>query len=184
MKIKFTLAVFILLSAVVATSCGFRVLKGSGAPALNSSGYKKYNNISEIYIKPFKNLTYKSGAGVYFSNNIVNYLNVYTDMFTANKSNALYYLTGKITSIQNNVTSYTGVAAAVDYMITVTVAVNLYKANGSIVFRHVSFSSSASYYNYINPLIAHKQEKTAIETASKRIARKISLYIESKRLTS
>jgi hypothetical protein len=60
----------------------------------------------------------------------------------------------------------------------------MYKADGKIIFRDVNFSSDATYYNYINPLVAHKQEKIAVETVSKRIARKIVIYIESKRLTS
>jgi len=178
MKNKLILFIFILIAAGFSTSCGFRILSGQ------ESSVKKYNNISQIYIKPFKNLTYKSGAGVYFSNNIANYLNVQSDMFTSDKNNALYYLTGKITSIQNSVMSYTGVAAAVDYMITVNVTVSMYGVDGKIIFRNAGFSSGATYYNYINPLIAHKQEKMAIETASKRIARKIVIYIETKKITS
>ncbi len=186
MKNKLILFLFILFTAGLSTACGFRILTGKDGSvvAAGKYKYKKFNNISQIYIKPFKNLTYKSGTGVYFSNNISNYLNVQTDMFTANKGNALYYLTGKITSIQNSVMSYTGVAAAVDYMITVNVTVSMYKTNGKIIFSNVGFSSSATYYNYINPLVAHKQEKMAIETVSKRIARKIVIYIESKKLTS
>ena len=187
MKNKLILLIFILFAAVTVSSCGFRILNGKeGRVIAASEKYKnkKYNNISQIYIKPFKNLTYKSGAGVYFSNNIANYLNVQTDMFTSNKNNALYYLTGKITSISNSVMSYTGVAAAVNYMITVNVTVSMYKTNGKIIFENIGFSSGATYYNYINPLVAHKQEKMAIETASKRIARKIVIYIESKKLTS
>jgi outer membrane lipopolysaccharide assembly protein LptE/RlpB len=184
MKNKLVLLLFILFAAASASACGFRILNGGAGSAAFTGKHEKFNNISQIYIKPFKNLTYKSGAGVYFSDNIANYLNVQTDMFTANKSNALYYLTGKITSIQNSVMSYTGVAAAVDYMITVTVTVSMYKTDGKIIFRNTGFSSYATYYNYINPLVAHKQEKMAIETASKRIARKIVIYIESKKLTS
>ncbi|MHB8231388.1 MAG: LPS assembly lipoprotein LptE [bacterium] len=184
MKNKLMLIVFIILAAGGASSCGFRILNGKDGSAAASVKYKKFNNISQIYIKPFKNLTYKSGAGVYFSNNVANYLNVQTDMFTANKSNAMYYLTGKIILMRNNVMSYTGVAAAVDYMITVTVTVSMYKTDGKIIFRNINFSSDATYYNYINPLVAHKQEKMAIETVSKRIARKIVIYIESKKLTS
>ncbi|MHB1660625.1 MAG: LPS assembly lipoprotein LptE [bacterium] len=184
MKKKFALLIFIILAACLTSSCGFRILNGKDGSDITYGKYKKFNNISRIYIKPFKNLTYKSGAGVYFSNNVANYLNVQTDMFTANKNNALYYLTGKIISIQNSVMSYTGVAAAVDYMITVSVSVSMYKADGKIIFKNVNFSSDATYYNYINPLIAHKQEKTAVETVSKRIARKIIIYMESKRLTS
>ena len=178
MKNKLILFVFILFATGLSTACGFRILTGK------EGSVKKYNDISQIYIKPFKNLTYKSGAGVYFSNNIANYLNVQSDMFTSNKNDALYYLTGKITSIQNSVMSYTGVAAAVDYMLTVKVTVSMYGTNGKIIFRNVAFSSGATYYNYVNPLTAHKQEKMAIETASKRIARKIVIYIETKKLTS
>ena len=80
--------------------------------------------------------------------------------------------------------SYTGVAAAVDYYITVNVTVSMYNTGGKIIFRNVNFSSSTTYYNYINPLVAHKQEKEAIIRASRRIARKIVIYIESKKLTS
>lgn len=184
MKNKIGLLVCIILVAGLISSCGFRILHGKDDSGIAYGKFKKFNNISQIYIKPFKNLTYKSGIGVYFSNNLANYLNFRTDMFTANKSGAMYYLTGKIISIQNNVMSYTGVAAAVDYMITVTVTVSMYKTDGKIIFRNVNFASEATYYNYINPLVAHKQEKTAIETVSKRIARKIVIYIESKRLTS
>lgn len=182
MKNKFALFIIIVFVPVLASSCGFRML-GKNKNAINIHGkHKKYNNISQIYIEPFKNLTYKSGLGVYFSNNIVNYLNTSTDMFTANKKGARFYLKGKILQIQNNVMSYTGVAAAVDYMITATVTVSLYKSTGKIIFRNIHFSSNAFYYNYINPLIAHKQEKKALETVSRRVARKIAIFIESKKL--
>jgi outer membrane lipopolysaccharide assembly protein LptE/RlpB len=183
---KLILAIIILLSTGLSSACGFRILNGKESLAAAADVQyknKKYSNISQIYLKPFKNLTYKSGEGVYFSDSISNYLNEQTYMFTSNKSNALYYLTGKITAIQNSVMSYTGVAAAVDYMITVNVTVSLYKADGKIIFRNAVFSSNADYFNYINPLVAHKQEKRAIETASKRIARKIIIYMESKKLT-
>ncbi len=182
------LSLIILFSAGLTTACGFRVLNGRESSVAGSAAYgkklKKYNDISEIYVKPFKNFTYKSGIGIYFSNNIANFLDTQTYMFTSNKNNALYYLSGKITSIQNNVMSYTGVAAAVDYDITVNVIVSMYNTDGKIIFRSVGFSSSATYYNYINPLVAHKQEKEAIIRTSKRIARKILIYIESKKLTS
>ena len=185
------LLVIIIFASSFTTACGFRVLKGSESSVsagIQGSGKnknsKKYNNISEIYVKPFKNLTYKSGTGVYFSQNIAKFLNEQTYMFTSNESDAFYYLSGKITSVQNNVMSYTGVAAAVDYDITVSVKVSMYSIGGKIIFRNVNFSSSATYYNYINPLIAHKQEKEAIIRVSKRIARKIVIYIESKKLTS
>ena len=184
MKNKFILFIFILFTAGLLSSCGFRILNGKENSASSRYNNISYSNISHVYILPFKNLTYKSGVGSYFSNNISNYLNSQTDMFTANKNNALYFLTGKITSIQNSVMSYTGVAAAVDYMITASVKVSMYKTDGKIIFDNVVFSSDATYYNYINPLVAHKQEKIAIETVSKRIARKIIIYIESKKLTS
>lgn len=190
-KKSLLLSIIIILAAGFSTGCGFKVLNGSegsvtsGLPVSSiSQKSKNYNNISEIYVKPFKNQTYKSGLGVYFSNNIAKFLNMQTYMFTSNESGAFYYLSGKITSIQNNVMSYTGVAAAVDYDITVSVTVSMYNTGGKIIFRNVNFSSSATYYNYINPLIAHKQEKGAIIRVSRRIARKIVIYIESKKLTS
>jgi outer membrane lipopolysaccharide assembly protein LptE/RlpB len=184
------LSVIIILAAGFSSGCGFRVLNGSesslkaGLPASVGKKSKRYNDISGIYVKPFKNLTYKSGVGVYFSNNIAKFLNMQTYMFTSNENGAFYYLSGKITSMQNNVMSYTGVAAAVDYDIAVNVSVSMYNTDGKIIFRNVNFSSSATYYNYINPLVAHKQEKEAIIRASRRIARKIVIYIESKKLTS
>ena len=184
------LSVIIILAAGFSSGCGFRVLNGSessvkaGLPASGGKKSKRYNDISGIYVKPFKNLTYRSGVGVYFSNNIAKFLNMQTYMFTSNEDGAFYYLSGKITSIQNNVMSYTGVAAAVDYYITVNVTVSMYNTGGKIIFRNVNFSSSTTYYNYINPLVAHKQEKEAIIRASRRIARKIVIYIESKKLTS
>ncbi len=191
MKKILILIVIIILAAGFSTGCGFRLLNGNestinaGMPA--NGGKKKsqiYKNISGIYVKPFKNFTYKSGIGDYFSNKIAKFLNTQTYMFTSNENNAFYYLSGKITSIQNNVMSYTGVAAAVDYDISVSVTVSMYNTGGKIIFRNVNFSSSATYYNYINPLIAHKQEKEAIIRVSRRIARKIVIYIESKKLTS
>ncbi len=184
------LSIIIILAAGFSAGCGFKVLNGSESsvkeslPANGGKKSKRYNDISGIYVKPFKDLTYKSGVGVYFSNNIAKFLNMQTYMFTSNENNAFYYLSGKITSVQNNVMSYTGVAAAVDYDITVNVTVSMYNTGGKIIFRNVNFSSSATYYNYINPLVAHKQEKEAIIRASRRIARKIVIYIESKKLTS
>ncbi|MCL4542718.1 MAG: LPS assembly lipoprotein LptE [Deltaproteobacteria bacterium] len=182
MKNKFALIIVIFFIPVFISACGFRILNQQKTSININGKYKKYNNISQIFIKPFKNFTYKSGIGVYFSNNLAYYLNTSTDMFTTNKGNARYYLAGKIVSIKNNVMSYTGVAAAVDYMITVVVAISMYKTSGRMIFSNVNISSSAFYYNYINPLIAHKQEKMALKTASKRIARKIAIFIESKRL--
>ncbi len=184
MKNKFLLVFFIIAVSGLTSACGFRMLNGNRNSVVASGKYRRFYNISRIYVKPFKNLTYKSGIGVYFSNNIAYFLNTETVMFTANKSNALYYLTGNITSIRNSVISYTGVAAAVNYMITVTVTASMYKTDGKIIFNDIRFSSSTTYYNYINPLIAHEQEKRAILTVSKRIARKIMIYIESKRLVS
>lgn len=182
MKNKFVLAMLIVFISGFASACGFRILNQKKT-AINIYGkHKKYNNISQIFIRPFKNLTYKSGIGVYFSNNLAYYLNTSTDMFTANKGDARYYLTGKIVQVQNSVMSYTGVAAAVDYMITATVTISLYKTTGKIVFRNVNISSSAFYYNYVNPLVAYKQEKMALETVSKRVARKIAIFIESRGL--
>ncbi len=183
MKNKFLLVFFIIAVSGLTSACGFRMLNGNRNLAV-SGKHGRFDNISQIYVKPFKNLTYKSGMGVYFSNNIAYLLNTGTVMFTANKSNALYYLTGNITSIRNSVISYTGVAAAVNYVITVTVTASMYKTDGEIIFNNIRFSSNTTYYNYINPLIAHEQEKRAIVTVSKRIARKIIIYIESKRLVS
>lgn len=182
MKNKFALVVIIAFASLFTSACGFSMLSQKNGSVNIYGKYKKYNNISQIFIKPFKNLTYKSGVGVYFSNNLAYYLNTSTDMFTANQGDARYYLTGKIVSIQNIVMSYTGVAAAVEYMITATVSVSMYKTSGKIIFQNVNISSSAFYYNYINPLIAHKQEKAALKTVSKRVARKIAIFIESKRL--
>ena len=186
-KNKFFIAVLIILVSGLTTACGFKILRGNESGVINSGAEavnKSYNNISGIYVKPFKNLTYKSGIGVYFSINISNNLNVLTDMFTSDKNAANYYLTGKITSVQNSVMSYTGVAAAVDYMITVNVNVSMYKTDGKIIFRNMGFYSRATYFNYVNPLVARKQEKIAIERVSKRIAQKIVIYIETRKLTS
>ena len=182
MKHKFALVIIIVFVSIYTSACGFRILNQKKDSVNISGKYKKYNNISQIFIKPFKNFTYKSGVGVYFSNNLAYSLNTSTDMFTANKGDARYYLTGKIISVQNSVMSYTGVAAAVDYMITATVSISMYKTSGRIIFDNVNISSSAFYYNYINPLVAHKQEKMALKKVSKRIAEKIAIFIESKRL--
>ncbi len=182
MKNKITLIIAIVIASGFMSACGFRILNQDKTVVNIHGKHKKYNSISQIFIKPFRNLTYKSGLGAYFSNNLAYYLNTSTDMFTANRGDARYYLTGKITQVRNNVIAYTGVAAAVDYMITATVQISLYKTTGKIIFRNVNIAASAFYYNHINPLIAHKQEKTALETVSKRIAEKIAIFIESKRL--
>lgn len=183
--VKLFLIFIILLVMPALSSCGFRILNKKNQGFYPEVSAKKINNtISGIYIKPFKNLTYKSGIGAYFSVSLANYLNTSTYMFTSNKDNAAYYLTGRITSIQNSVISYTGIAAAVNYNIMATVMVSLYGTDGKIIFRNIKFSSTSSYFNYINPLTAHEQEKKAIKTVSKRIARKIAIYIESKSLMS
>lgn len=182
MKNKIILIIAVVLASGLMSACGFRILNQDRATVNIYGKHKNYNGISQIFIKPFKNLTYKSGLGAYFSNNLAYYLNTSTDMFTANRGDARYYLTGTIIHVQNNVISYTGVAAAVDYMITATVRISLYKTTGKIIFRNVNISASAFYYNYINPLIARRQEKMALETISKRTAEKIAIFIESKRL--
>ncbi len=179
---KIFLVIMILLTPFSLSACGFRML-GSWNPAPNRVNYGRNTSnpaISGIYIKPFKNLTYKSGLGAYFSMNLSDYLNAHTSMFSSNENEAQYYLEGKILNIQNNVISYTGVAAAVNYIISATVKVSLYSTGGRIIFRDATFTSSATYFNYINPLTAHKQVKTALKTVSKRIARKIAIYIESR----
>lgn len=183
----FILGILIFISAGLSTSCGFSVLNQNNASkrTISATGSNEggiYNGISGVFVKPFKDVTYKSGYGAYFSGSIADYLNTYEAMFTANKGDASYFLTGRIVSIQNSVMSYTGVAAAVDYMITVGVKVSLYETGGKIIFRNVNFSSNATYYNYINPLTAHKQEKAAVKKVSQRIARKIAIYIESMRI--
>jgi hypothetical protein len=94
-KKSLLLSIIIILAAGFSTGCGFKVLNGSegsvtsGLPVSSiSKKSKNYNNISEIYVKPFKNQTYKSGLGVYFSNNIAKFLNMQTYMFTSNESGA------------------------------------------------------------------------------------------------
>ena len=189
---RLLILIFILIPPLLLSACGYSLLKqtkgvnsitGGSNNNISSSVNGNYSNIRNIYIKPFKNLTYKSGIGVYFSNNIAYYLNSSTNMFSSNKNNARYYLTGKIISINNSVISYTGVAAAVQYSISATVSINLYKTSGKILFHNITLISSATYFNYVNPLIGHKQEKTAIEIISKRIAKKIILLIETKAIS-
>jgi outer membrane lipopolysaccharide assembly protein LptE/RlpB len=194
---RLIILIFILLPPLLLSACGYSLLKQTNGTAgavetggasissnnntdIYSPAYGNYSSIKNIYIKPFKNITYKSGIGIYFSDNIAYYLNSSTGMFSSNKNNAQYYLTGRIISINNSVISYTGVAAAVQYSISATVSINLYKTSGKILFHNVTLTSSANYFNYENPLVGHKQEKTALDIVSKRIAKKIILLIETK----
>jgi outer membrane lipopolysaccharide assembly protein LptE/RlpB len=191
---RLIILLFIIIPPFLLSACGYSLLKLTNGTAgaaktdtsslnntdVHSPAYGDYSGIKNIYIKPFKNLTYKSGVGVYFSDNIAYYLNSSTGMFSSNKNNAQYYLSGKIISINNSVISYTGVAAAVQYSISATVSINLYKTSGKILFHNITLTSSANYFNYENPLVGHKQEKTALDIVSKRIAKKIILLIETR----
>ncbi len=174
----FIILFFIVLAgAFTLSACGYTILRHARS---NLALYGKYGKINGIFIKPFKNLTYKSGIGAYFSNSLAYYLNTTSGMFTSNQDSARYFLNGKITSITNSVISYTGVAAAVQYSISATVMVSLYKTSGKVVFRNVPLTSNASYFNYVNPFVAHKQEKMALKIVSKRIAKNIIIFIETK----